>query len=61
MFKSKGVIDWENEIQENALEKDHHEKIQKMIQMDFSKDVILRLGYTEEEYAKAEKELLTTV
>jgi hypothetical protein len=61
MFKSKGVIDWENEIQENALEKERNEKIQKMIQMDFSKDVILSLGYSEEEYAKAAKELLTTV
>jgi hypothetical protein len=57
MFKSKGVIDWENEI----LEKERNEKIQKMIQMDFSKDVILRLGYSEEEYEKAEKELFASV
>jgi hypothetical protein len=57
MFKSKGVIDWENEI----LEKERHEKIQKMIQMDFSKDVILRLGYSEEEYERAEKEAFTSV
>jgi hypothetical protein len=61
MFKSKGVIDWENEIRENEREKERNEKIQKMIQMDFSKDVILRLGYTEEEYARAEKDLLTNV
>jgi hypothetical protein len=61
MFKSKGVIDWENEILEKGLEKEHHEKIQKMIQKNYSRDEILDLGYTEEEYAKAEKDLLTTV
>jgi hypothetical protein len=46
---------------EDALEKDHNEKIQKMIQKNYSKDEILDLGYSEEEYTKAEKELLTTV
>jgi hypothetical protein len=61
MFKSKGVIDWENEIQENALEKERNEKIQKMIQKNYSKDEILDLGYSEKEYEKAEKELFTTV
>jgi hypothetical protein len=57
MFKSKGVIDWENEIREN----ERNDAIKKMIRKNYSKDDILDLGYSEEEYTKAEKELFASV
>jgi flagellar biosynthesis/type III secretory pathway protein FliH len=44
-----------------GLQEGHIDAIQKMLQKNFSKEVILDLGYSEEEYQKAEKELLTTV
>jgi hypothetical protein len=46
---------------QEGLQAGHIDANQKMIQMDFSKDVILCLGYSEEEYEKAEKDLLTNV
>ena len=44
--------------EEIAIKMDHIEKIQKMIQKGYSKEDILDLDYTEEEYAEAERELL---
>uniref|UniRef100_UPI0040572EC0 hypothetical protein n=1 Tax=Acetatifactor sp. TaxID=1872090 RepID=UPI0040572EC0 len=44
-----------------AVKKDHIEKIKKMLRKGYSKDDILELDYTEEEYAEAEKELLQLV
>lgn len=41
-----------------AIQKDHIEKIQKMIKKGYSKEEILDLDYTEEEYAEAEEKLL---
>lgn len=38
-----------------AIQKDHVEKIQKMIKKGYSKEEILDLDYTEEEYAEAEQ------
>ena len=49
------VMEYYNEL---AIKKDHIEKIQKMIQKQYDKADILDLGYTEEEYEEAEKELL---
>ena len=40
-----------------AVQKDHIEKIQKMIRKGYSKEDILDLDYTEDEYAEAEAEL----
>ena len=40
-----------------AVKIDHIEKIKKMIQKGYSKEDILDLDYTEEEYAEAEREL----
>ena len=40
---------------------EHIETIAKMIQKGFTKEVILDLDYTEEEYSEAEKSLLTSV
>lgn len=41
-----------------AVQKDHIEKIQKMIRKGYLKEDILELDYTEDEYAEAERELL---
>lgn len=38
-----------------AVKADHIEKIQKMIQLGYSKDAILELGYTEDEYLEAQR------
>lgn len=40
-----------------AVQKDHIEKIQKMIRKGCTKEFILELDYTEDEYAEAEAEL----
>ena len=41
-----------------AIQKERIEIIQKMIQEKFSKETIMKLGFKEEEYAKAEGALL---
>ena len=41
-----------------AIQRDHIEKIRKMIQKGYSKEAILDLDYTEEEYLEAEALLL---
>lgn len=40
-----------------AVQKERLEILQKMIQTEFSKEAILGLGFTEDEYAEAEAEL----
>ena len=40
-----------------AIKRDHIEKIRKMISKGYSKEDILDLDYTEDEYAEAEAEL----
>lgn len=40
-----------------AIQKDHIAKIKKMIQRGYSKEEILDLDYTEDEYTEAEKAL----
>lgn len=42
--------------EEMAVKKDHIEKIKKMISKGYSKEDILDLGYTKEEYAEAESQ-----
>ena len=44
-------------IEENAIKKVNVEKIKKMILKGCSKEFILELDYTEDEYAEAEAEL----
>lgn len=39
---------------DEALRKEHIEKIQAMLKEGISKEVILKVGYTEDEYAEAE-------
>jgi hypothetical protein len=46
---------------EDGLRQGRIDAIQKMLRKDFSKEVILDLGYSEEEYEKAEKELFAGV
>ena len=48
------VMEYYNEL---AIKKDHIEKIQKMIRKGYSREDILALDYTEDEYAEAEAEL----
>ena len=43
----------------NAVKKDHIEKIKKMIRLGYSREDILELEYTEEEFCEATKELST--
>ena len=49
------------EVRENYLQKDHFEKIQKMIQQKYTKEQILLLDYSEEKYEEANKLLLCPV
>ena len=44
-----------------AIQKEHIDKIKKMIKKGYSKKSILDLDYTEEEYATAEAELCQRV
>ena len=44
-------------IRENTIKEINLKKIKKMIQKGYSKDSILDLDYTEEEYIEAEQEL----
>lgn len=45
------------EVMEQYLQKDHIEKIQKMLKKGWAKEMILEV-YSEEEYEEAEKEIL---
>lgn len=44
--------------EEMAVKKERIEKIQAMIKENCSKEFILKIGYTEEEYSEAERQLL---
>lgn len=46
------------EVMEQYIQKDHIEKIQRMLSKGYTKEQILDIGYTEAEYEEAEKELL---
>ena len=48
-------------IEERAIKKANVEKIKKMILKGWSKEFILELDYTEDEYAEAEAELCQLV
>ena len=59
MCNLSGLIE-ERGIKQGEEQGRHSERIamiQKMIQNDFSKEIILVLDYTEDEYAEAEAEL----
>lgn len=44
---------------DEALKKEHIEKIQAMLKEGCEKDFILRIGYTEEEYLEAKEQLVS--
>lgn len=48
-------------VMQDILRDENIERIQKMIRKGCSKEFILELDYTEDEYAEAEKELLQTM
>lgn len=49
------------EYENIAVKKDRHERIKAMIYEGLKKDLILKIGYTEEEYEEAEKSILQCV
>ncbi|MBR6309034.1 MAG: PD-(D/E)XK nuclease family transposase [Lachnospiraceae bacterium] len=56
---SKIMDEYVNQCAREWIKAEHNEKIVKMIQKGYTKDSIMELGYTEEEYEEAEKSLLT--
>ena len=48
-------------IEERAIHSERIATIQKMIQNSFSKEIILKLDYTENEYSEAEAKLCQLV
>ena len=58
---SKIMDEYIAEREKAWLKAEHIGKISKMIQKGYTKESILDLDYTEEEYLEAEKSLLTTV
>jgi hypothetical protein len=50
-----------SEAVERYAEEDHLNTIRKMIQKNYSKEQILDIGFTAEEYTKAEVSMLATV
>lgn len=51
----------DEEKKEEGLMEGREETIQRMLKKGFSKDSILNLGYSEEEFSRAEQRMLTTV
>lgn len=43
---------------DEALKMEHIEKIQAMLKEGISKEVILKIGYTKDEYSEAERQLM---
>ena len=54
--KSRNIVGKEDIVKEENIK-----RIVKMISKGYSKEEVLELDYTEEEYKEAEKELLATV
>lgn len=52
---------YEDIAAQNAVQKERIEKIQIMLRKNYSKEDILDLGYTEEDYAEAEAEFCQSV
>ena len=62
--KSRNIVGKEDivkEENEKILKEENIKRIVKMISKGYSKEEVLELDYTEEEYKEAEKELLATV
>lgn len=43
---------------DEALKMEHIEKIQAMLKEGISKEIIFKIGYTEDEYSEAERQLM---
>lgn len=62
--KSRNIVGKEDivkEENEKILKEENIKRIVKMISKSYSKEEVLELAYTEEEYEKAEKGLFATV
>ena len=62
--KSRNIVGKEDivkEENEKILNEENIKRIVKMISKSYSKEEVLELAYTEEEYEKAEKGLFATV
>ncbi len=62
--KSRNIVGKEDivkEENEKILKEENIKRIVKMISKSYSKEEVLELAYTEEEYEEAEKELIATV